>query len=189
MHRATTPPKNRRDVLKTLGRVLGAGALGVVGIRLFARRAGGTVWQIDPDKCTQCGRCATACVLSPSAVKCVHAYDVCGYCELCGGYHRPKAKETDTAAENQLCPTGAIVRTYVENPYYEYRIDEARCIGCAVCVEGCASFGNGSLHLQIRHDRCVNCNACRIAEVCPADAITRIPADRPYRMKGAAHKA
>ncbi len=25
--------------------------------------ASGMVWQLDPDKCTQCGNCATACVL------------------------------------------------------------------------------------------------------------------------------
>ena len=45
----------------------------------------------------------------------------------------------------------------------EYIIDEELCIGCAKCVKGCAAFGNGSLHLQVRHDRCLNCNECTIA--------------------------
>src|SRR6185436_15728344 len=81
-------------------------------------------------------------------------------------------------AENQLCPTAAIKRTYVEDPYYEYTIDEQLCIGCAKCVEGCNRFGNGSLFLQIRHDRCVNCNECSIARVCPGDAFRRQPASR-----------
>lgn len=143
-----------------------------------------TVWQLDPNKCVQCGNCALNCVLSPSAVKCVHAYDICGYCKLCGGYHQPNAKELNTAAENQLCPTSAIKRTFIEDPYYEYTIDEKLCIGCAKCVKGCTSFGNGSLFLQVRHDRCLNCNECAIAATCPADAFKRVPIDKPYLLKG-----
>lgn len=153
---------------------------------LVARPAGRHthVWQLDPEKCVQCGRCETACVLTPSAVKAVHGYDLCGYCKLCGGYHQPQAKKIDTAAENQLCPCGAIKRTFVEDPFYEYTIIEERCIGCAVCVKGCAQFGNGSLYLQVRHDRCVNCNDCSIARLCPAKAFRRVPVDEPYLLKG-----
>lgn len=142
------------------------------------------VWQIDPAKCTQCGRCATECVKSPSAVKCIHAYDLCGYCDLCGGYFKPGVKQLETGAENQLCPTAAIQRKYIEEPYFEYVINEDLCIGCAKCVKGCSSFGNGSLHLQIRHDRCDNCNECSIARSCPSDAIKRVPASQPYLIKG-----
>ena len=142
------------------------------------------VWQIDPNLCTQCGRCAEYCVLNPSAVKCVHAFDVCGYCELCGGYSKPDAMRLDTAAENRLCPTAAIQRKFIEHPYFEYTINEELCIGCGVCVKGCNSFGNGSLHLQVRHDRCVNCNECSIARVCPSGAYKRVPATHPYLLKG-----
>ncbi|HPT09269.1 MAG TPA: 4Fe-4S binding protein, partial [Bacteroidales bacterium] len=46
------------------------------------------VWQLDPSLCTHCGQCATACVMTPSAVKCVHVYAMCGYCDLCGGYFK-----------------------------------------------------------------------------------------------------
>jgi electron transport complex protein RnfB len=175
----------RRGFLRGLLRAAVAAAVGGV-TALAARRsaAARTVWQLDPHKCIQCGRCATACVLSPSAVKCVHAYDVCGYCDLCGGYHQPSAKVTDTAAENRLCPTDAIVRTFIEDPYYEYTIVEDRCVGCGKCVKGCGSFGNGSLFLQVRHDRCVNCNECSIARVCPAGAYVRVPAAFPYLLKG-----
>ncbi len=87
------------------------------------------------------------------------------------------------AAENQLCPTGAIERRFVEDPYYQYSIDEPLCIGCGKCVEGCEAFGNGSLFLQIRHDRCVNCNQCSIAAACPSDAFVRVPASKPYLLK------
>jgi electron transport complex protein RnfB len=158
-----------------------AGVMGRLGIRAARRRY---VWQIDPHKCSQCGRCATECVLTPSAVKCVHAYSVCGYCDLCSGYHLPNVRRTDTAAEHRLCPVDAIRRSFVEEPFFEYSIDEALCIGCAKCVKGCGAFGNGSLHLQVRHDRCVGCNECAIAKACPADAFVRVQADVPYRMKG-----
>ena len=130
------------------------------------------------------GRCADHCVVTPSAVKCVHAYALCGYCDLCGGYLKPDANALSTAAENQLCPTAAIKRTFVEDPYFEYEIDEELCIGCGKCVKGCTAFGNGSLHLQVRHDICVNCNECSIARVCPADAFQRVPASTPYLIKG-----
>ena len=35
----------------------------------------------------------------------------------------------------------------------------------------------------VRHDRCVNCNECAIAQVCPADAFVRLPASDPYILK------
>lgn len=176
----------RRSFVKAcVAGALAAAAAGT-GVAAAVRRSTSDdmVWQLDPAKCTQCGRCATSCVLKPSAVKCVHAYDVCGYCELCGGYHQPNVRVTDTAAENQLCPTAAIKRTFIEDPYYEYTIIEELCIGCAKCVKGCTSFGNGSLYLQVRHNICVNCNECAIARDCPAKAFSRVSASAPYILKG-----
>jgi Na+-translocating ferredoxin:NAD+ oxidoreductase subunit B len=176
---------NRREFINSGVRM--ALGVGVVGTAAFTLKRSSTaqdyVWQIDPFKCTQCGRCATDCVKADSAVKCVHAYDLCGYCDLCGGYLKPGAK-LETGAENQLCPTSAIKRSFIEKPYFEYVIDEELCIGCAKCVKGCSSFGNGSLHLQIRHNLCLNCNQCSIARVCPNEAISRVPASDPYKIKG-----
>ena len=177
--------QNRREFIQSSSRfalALGIGGLG--GMALTKAKADEYVWQIDPFACTQCGRCADECVLKPSAVKCFHAYDLCGYCDLCGGYLKPGAIEMNTAAENQLCPTAAIKRSFVEEPFFEYTIDEDLCIGCAKCVEGCSSFGNGSLHLQINQDLCVNCNQCSIASKCPSDAISRVPSGDPYKVKG-----
>jgi len=174
-----------RDGLKTTAIVSIAGIGGALSGRTVL---GSTVWQIDPEICVQCEQCATACVLSPSAVKCVHAFDVCGYCDLCGGYLSAGVKLQDTAAENQLCPTGALIRNFVEPPFYEYTVDEDLCVGCAKCVKGCAAFGNGSLHLQVRHDICINCNECSIARQCPSDAFKRLPARAPYLFKGEAGK-
>lgn len=177
----TTRRNFLRDGLRTAGLAALAGGAGA--LIAGGSRRGETLWQIDPHKCTQCGNCATYCVLTPSAVKCVHAYAMCGYCDLCTGYFHADAPDLNTGAENQLCPTGAIRRSFVEDPYYQYIIDETLCIGCGKCVKGCEAFGNASLFLQVRHDRCVNCNQCAIAVACPADAFVRVPADKPYLLK------
>jgi len=162
--------------------------LGGSGALLTAKTAkSDTLWQIDPHVCIACGNCATHCVLEESAVKCVHAFAMCGYCDLCTGYLEPDPKTLDSGAENELCPTGAIKRTFVEDPYYEYTIDESLCIGCGKCVKGCNAFGNGSLFLQVRHDRCLNCNECSIAVACPSGAFRRVPADKPYLLKKVSH--
>ena len=176
---------SRRDFIHSGVRAVGGICLGGLGAATLIKGVNRElVWQIDPDLCVQCGNCATECVLNQSAVKCVHAYEMCGYCKLCGGYFPPDAENLDTGAENQLCPTGAIQRTFVEDPYFQYSIDEALCIGCGKCVKGCGAFGNGSLFLQIKHDICVNCNECAISRSCPSGAISRQPADQAYLNKG-----
>ena len=176
---------NRREFIRKGMRLsMGLGLAAVGGMTAFRVHAETTVWQLDPFKCVTCGRCADYCVMTPSAVKSVHAFDLCGYCDLCGGYLKPNSNARSTAAENQLCPTSAIRRKFVEEPYFEYEIDEDLCIGCGICVEGCTAFGNGSLHLQVRHNVCVNCNECSIARVCPADAFQRVSASQPYLIKG-----
>jgi len=163
-------------------------ALGATTALLASKiRRAKTVWQIDPHTCIACGNCATYCVLEESAVKCVHAYAICGYCRICFGYFGPEPFDITEGAENQLCPTGAIKRTFVEDPYYEYTIDESLCNGCGKCVKGCNTFGNGALFLQVRHDRCLNCNECSIAAACPSQAFRRVPADKPYLPKEVSH--
>ncbi len=185
----------RRDVLQVSLRCGGVVGLGALGASLYITdRTDGEsmVWQIDPNKCIQsrakmnetCGNCAAYCVLEVSAVKCVHSFELCGFCDYCTGYFEPEYTDLSTAAENQLCPTGAIKRLKIEEQRFEYTIDEDLCIGCGRCVKGCSRFGNGSLFLQVRHDRCKNCNECTIAASCPAGAYVRLPASSPYLLKG-----
>jgi len=183
---ADRPVRSRREFLSNGARGACLLALGG-GVGFLASRSSAEdhVWQIDPHKCIACGRCATNCVLDVSAVKCVHNFAMCGYCQLCTGYFHPEPNALNTGAENQLCPTGAIQRSYVEDPYFEYVIDETACIGCSKCVLGCNAFGNGSLFLQVRHDRCLNCNDCSIARACPARAFRRVPANQPGLHKEA----
>ena len=86
----------------------------------------------------------------------------------------------------EVCPVDCIYKVPGEDqPTLQHfcDIDLERCIGCAKCVEGCNRFGNGSLFLQIRHDRCVHCNECAIARTCPTDAFRRVPASQPYLLK------
>jgi len=174
----------RRDFVKKAGRIIIAAPLVALPLILYRKAdAKGYVWQIDPYKCTSCEQCRTACVMTPSAAKCTNAFPMCGYCDFCPGYLRQGAKKYSTAAEDQLCPTGAIKRKFVEEPYFEYTIDEKLCDGCSKCVKGCANFGNGSLYLQIMHNLCVNCNQCRIARICPSDAVIRVPATEAYIRK------
>lgn len=175
---------SRRDFMKHILRAISAFVIAGTGFSVLKHRSSPRkLWQIDPTKCIQCGGCATNCVLSQSAVKCVHEYALCGYCKLCFGYFQPGAKELTEGAENQICPTGAINRRFVEDPFFEYTIDESLCIGCGKCVKGCNTFGNGSLFLQVRHDRCLNCNECSIARKCPANAFTRVDVEQPYILK------
>lgn len=179
-------PIARRKFLQTMGTVVAGGTILAVSgglLRKAKNQESTLLWQIDPDKCTQCGRCETHCVLPISAVKCIHANKVCGYCDLCGGYYRSNVKDLNTAAENMMCPTGAIQRKFVEDPYFEYTIDESLCNGCGKCVKGCSSFGNGSLYLQVKRELCKDCNECKIATVCPSGAIARVPYEKAYQLK------
>ena len=180
-------PVSRRNFIKKVETVVAGGTiLGLSGAVLFRPHEGEDAdyyWQIDHTKCIQCERCETECILPVSAVKCMHANLVCGYCDLCGGYYRTNVKELNTAAENMICPTGAISRKFIEDPYFEYTIDESLCTGCAKCVKGCTSFGNGSLYLQINREICVNCNECAISKACPSNAISRVSYNQAYNFK------
>jgi electron transport complex protein RnfB len=142
-----------------------------------------TVWQIDPQVCVACGNCAVHCVREHSAVRCVQVYEMCGYCDLCTAFFSLDHTDRTSGAENQLCPTGAVIRRPEGYPFFEYSIDERLCIGCGKCVKGCVDFGNGSLYLQIRHDQCLNCNECAIARHCPSGAVRRVDAGDPHRPK------
>ena len=60
---AKRPGLSRRSFLK----MCGISAIALAGSAMVYKRKEltGTVWQLDPEKCIQCGRCATACVLTP----------------------------------------------------------------------------------------------------------------------------
>lgn len=169
----------RRDFIRAAATAAAAGA----GWAAIRGNNSAFAWQLDPTKCRQCGRCSTECVLNPSAVKCFHSYQICGYCDLCSGFLQQGAKSRDTGAANELCPVGALKREFIEPPFYQYTADETLCVGCGKCVKGCAAFGNGSLYLQCKQDLCAGCNDCAIARNCPANAWRKVSISSAYLLK------
>jgi electron transport complex protein RnfB len=183
----------RRDLMGHTARgtaLLGLG--GMTGVlALQARRT--YAWQLDPQKCVNsrlgalgvevCDLCATDCVLSLSAVRAVNHFDECGRCYICPAYFDIKsAIDTEGLPSEKLCPRDAIEREAIgwvdpddpANNFYEYTIDEELCNGCGRCVMGCKEpAGLGSIRLEVRHDVCVDCNRCSIAQACPDEAYDR----------------
>ncbi|NLF30187.1 MAG: 4Fe-4S binding protein [Planctomycetes bacterium] len=206
----------RRQFLKGCARGAGVVAVGAVAAGLTVRADADKVWQLNPTTCTTCrdftndqgwGRCSTACVRTPSAVKAVNDFTVCGYCFICPAYFDvqspvytweeaeqlgpyPDGTSREGTHKKLICPQDAIRRRVVGqidpydpyNNFFEYTIDEGRCNGCGLCVEYCRPpMGNASLRLEVRHHLCLDCNQCAIARTCPANAFYRgsLRAQRP----------
>ena len=195
-------PITRRDAIQKVVRGTVLIGLGSTAGFLIRKADGQVVWQVDASRCVNsrlgeagaevCTLCTTECVVSQSAVRAVNNFRECGRCYICPAYYNIKsAVDEHGLPSEKLCPRDAILRTPIglvdpedpANNFYEYVIDEKLCVGCALCVKGCSAFGNGSLFLQVRHDRCVNCNQCAIATACPPEAFVRVPADEPYLLK------
>jgi Na+-translocating ferredoxin:NAD+ oxidoreductase subunit B len=175
----------RRQFIDRSGRILGFAAIGAAAGLLTRRASGDAVFQVDPSRCTACDLCRTSCVLSFSAVKAVNQFEKCGYCMLCPAYFDINSAPNERGVPSgKVCPQDALKRRVVgtvdeedpNNNYYEYVIDEARCDGCGKCVKACKPpMGNGSLRLEIRYARCVECDECAIQIACPDRAIVRVP--------------
>jgi len=193
------PEPTRRQFLLGLGRALGATALGGVAVRVlkganpnaeFIQPPHRYGWQINPDKCTYCSRCATACVRLPSAVKAVNDQKKCSNCVVCYGHlrdlHTPSRLIATT--DKLVCPLNALKRTLLFGGLdgaYLYTIDEDRCNGCGQCALQCNLRGSKSMFLIIRTDLCLGCNECAIAKVCPSKAVERVPLFPVDDFKGA----
>lgn len=185
----------RRDVLGQA--VRGAALLGLGGVATYLLTKGGPegAWYIDPDRCLNsrhgavgvpfCEQCATECVLPLSAVRAVNDHAKCGRCYICPAYFEiTSAIGPDGLPSQKLCPRDAIIRKpigYVDpddpaNNCYEYTIVRSRCNGCGKCVMACKEpAGLGSIRLEVRYDRCLDCNRCSIAQACPDNAYERRP--------------
>lgn len=187
----------RRDVLGHA--VRGAALLGLGGVATYLLTKGGPegAWHIDPDKCLNsrhgavgvpfCEQCASECVLPLSAVRAVNDHAQCGRCYICPAYFEiTSAIGPDGLPSQKLCPRDAILRDpigYVDpddpaNNFYEYTIVRSRCNGCGKCVMACKEpAGLGSIRLEVRYDRCLDCNRCSIAQACPDNAYDRRPVE------------
>lgn len=162
---------DRRKFLKLSARCLGATVLfGGAGLLIFRSRKD-CLYQINPESCVACDKCETACILHPSAVKCVNDFSTCGYCHYCYAYFIDGLSENP---ENLVCPTGALKRKQVGEFQFEHTIEERLCTGCGKCVKRCSDFGNSSLRLEIRRNLCKECNRCAIEKACPSKAVQQI---------------
>jgi len=187
----------RRDVLGHAARGAGLVVLGGGAIYLTQKAGAEGVWTIDPTKCVNirlgavgievCDKCATTCVLPLSAVRAVNDYAKCGRCCICPGYFDVTSETgSDGLPTRKLCPRDAIERKVIGefdpddplNNFYEYIIDEEKCNGCGICVLACKEpAGLSSIWLEVRYDLCTDCNRCSIAQICPEDALFRVPTE------------
>ncbi len=178
---------DRRKFLINAGRIACGLAIGgvtyrVVSAHLNEDTAGPRTrhaWQIDPIKCKACDKCKTMCVRTPSAVKAVNDQKKCSFCVVCYGHISNKriASEKIMTEGKRICPKDAVKRIdYSHRPdgYFIYEIDEDKCDGCGKCVEACTKKGTKSMFLIIRPDLCLNCNSCKIAINCPAQAVDKV---------------
>jgi Na+-translocating ferredoxin:NAD+ oxidoreductase subunit B len=175
---------SRRQFIDRSLRIAGLAGIGGAATLLARRARGNAVFQVDPAKCVACDLCRTSCVLSHSAVKAVNIFDKCGYCQLCPAYYDVASQPDEMGLPTgRVCPRDALKRQIVgkvdekdpNNNYYEYTVDESLCDGCGKCVKACKPpAGNGALHLEVRYNRCLECDSCAIQVVCPESAIVRV---------------
>jgi len=192
-----TPP-TRRQFLVGLGRALGATALAGLAVRVlrggnadaeFTQPPHRYGWQINPEKCTQCSLCATACVRRPSAVKVVNDQKKCSNCVACYGHlcDLKTPSRLIATTDKLVCPLGAVTRTHLFGDLdgaYLYNIDADLCNGCGRCARQCNLHGSKSMFLVVRPDLCLGCNECAIALACPSKAVERVPLYPANDFKG-----
>ncbi len=182
------PALGRRSFFTWLGRGFCVTALGAAAARVlvgkhpdaeFDQPSGRCAWRIDASKCTFCGKCATACVRQPSAVRAVNDQTKCSNCVVCYGHiHNHGAPSDQIENQPKVCPEDAVRRTEFSgglDGYYLYTIEDERCNGCGACAKACNVFGSKSMFLIIRPDLCMGCHECAIATACPSDALKFVP--------------
>lgn len=189
---------SRRNYLRRGGQLLGAALLGGAAWRAFSPPSDEAdfiaqgrrfAWQIDPDKCTSCGVCETACVRKPSAVKALNDPKKCSNCVVCYGHITETHIDSDKidSEGNRVCPVNAVTRINFSggvDGMFLYAQDPKLCIACGLCVKRCNNHGTESMFLAIRPDLCLSCNECAIAIACPHDAIERIPREAVDDYRG-----
>jgi len=57
--------ERRRFLRNGMQMALAVSLGGIAGVSFLKSSANDLVWQIDPFKCVQCGRCADECVMTP----------------------------------------------------------------------------------------------------------------------------
>lgn len=131
---------------------------------------------IDPEKCTGCRLCETACTFAhygdfgsrTSRVRVVKIEEKgIDYPVLCQRCNNPACV--------LACPTGALTQ---EPETGVIRVDKKLCVSCGACVEACP-FGAINLHPEFRLplvcDLCSGSPSC--VRECPTGALSVVNAD------------
>jgi len=180
---------DRKEFFRRSGHALGLVVLGTITARILAKPSDDAefiaqnrrfAWQIDPERCTSCGLCETACIRKPSAVKALNDPKKCSNCVVCYGHITDSKIDSDKidSEGERVCPVDAVTRENFSggiDGMFLYSNDPKRCIGCGQCTKRCNEHGSQSMFLMIRPDLCLGCNECAIAVACPHAAIERVP--------------
>lgn len=67
-----------------------------------------------------------------------------------------------------LCPLGAIYAFFNKISFYQYAVDDHKCISCEACSKVCKM--DVEMFKQANHMECIRCGDCK--DVCPTEAIT-----------------
>lgn len=122
----------------------------------------------------------------------------CAQCGYAGCRPYAEAIARGEAAINQCAPGGALgvsrlahltgqravgldPRFGTEAPLQRAVIDEARCIGCTLCIEACpvdAIAGGARAMHAVLGERCTGCRLC--VAPCPVDCILMVDAGHPW---------
>ena len=122
--------------------------------------------KVDPEKCTECGRCTTVCSLTktgriqPLSARIhierrwpeVPAISVCRF-EDCEGHPCIESCPFDAISSK-----GGIVL-----------IDDEKCRGCTKCVEACPY---GAIHMEKELKLAVKCDLCGGDPACVPECVT-----------------
>lgn len=131
------------------------------------------LWKISCGDCITCSKCEINCVKSKSAVVAkIDSSKATNRLYNPAYFRRYKGAVIDTSVANQVCPTGAIVRTILSDSFASYRVNEALCTGCGKCVRA-SKKGDREFCLVIDPASCLDCNECSIAAQCPVNAVQR----------------
>ena len=138
---------------------------------------------VDPSQCMGCRSCEIACAVAHSESKdllrAVCSGEKPGYRINVEAYGRMAVpvhcKHCEEAACVLACPTGAVHR---EGPNGPVLFDEARCIGCKMCVQACpfgvitvSPDGKGVLKCDLCVERLARGQEPACVYACPTGAL------------------
>jgi Na+-translocating ferredoxin:NAD+ oxidoreductase subunit B len=129
---------------------------------------------VDPDKCTACGKCVTAC--PKNVIEILPASKVV----LIACHSKDKAADTRKSCVTGCISCGVCVKVCPFNAVAVKdnlaRIDLEKCRICGLCVTKCPTGAIEDFMVRAKasiNDTCIGCGIC--LKICPVDAISGQP--------------